>query len=94
LILTYRAIKEDVEGLIKTLQGHKDHHDEQYYYEVRHLDRDTAAFNRLSATEQAARLIYLNKTCFNGLYRVNSRGQFNVPYGNHTNPAIFGAFSE
>jgi DNA adenine methylase len=89
LILTYRAIKEDVEGLIKILHGHKDHHDEQYYYEIRNLDRDTATFNRLSGTEQAARLIYLNKTCYNGLYRVNSRGLFNVPYGNYKNPVVF-----
>jgi DNA adenine methylase len=89
LILTYRVIKEDVEGLIRILQGHKNHHDEQYYYAIRNLDRDTVPFNRLSDTEKAARLIYLNKTCYNGLYRVNSRGLFNVPYGNYKNPAVF-----
>jgi DNA adenine methylase len=89
LILTYRAIQEDVEGLIKILQVYKNHHSEQYYYEIRNLDRDTALFNRLSGTEKAARLIYLNKTCYNGLYRVNSRGLFNVPYGSYKNPAVF-----
>ncbi|GHV72800.1 site-specific DNA-methyltransferase (adenine-specific) [Spirochaetia bacterium] len=89
LILTYRVIKEDVEGLITILGGHKNHHDEQYYYEIRNLDRDTATFNRLSGAEKAARLIYLNKTCYNGLYRVNSRGLFNVPYGKYKNPAVF-----
>lgn len=89
LILTYRAIKEDVEGLIEILRGHKNHHSEQYYYEIRNLDRDTETFNHLSGIEKAARLIYLNKTCYNGLYRVNSRGLFNVPYGNYKNPAVF-----
>jgi DNA adenine methylase len=89
LILTYKAIKEDVEHLITLLQEHKEKNDEDYYYETRNLDRDTEQFNKMTGVEKAARLIYLNKTCYNGLYRVNSQGLFNVPYGRHKNPAMY-----
>jgi DNA adenine methylase len=89
LILTYKVIKENVEGLIELLKEHKDKNDKAYFYEIRNLDRDKERFNRLTDTEKAARLIFLNKTCFNGLYRVNSQGLFNVPYGKHKNPAIY-----
>jgi DNA adenine methylase len=88
LILTYIAIKENVEDLIKLLQNYNDKNDEKSFYEMRNLDRNVEKFNKLSAIEKAARLIYLNKTCFNGLYRVNSQGFFNVPYGKYKNPAI------
>ncbi|MDR0400138.1 MAG: DNA adenine methylase [Treponema sp.] len=88
LMLTYAVIKENVEELIVLLKNHKDMNDKEYYYETRNLDRDSAAFNKLTHAEKAARLIFLNKTCFNGLYRVNSRGLFNVPYGRYKNPAI------
>jgi DNA adenine methylase len=88
LILTYRIIKENVEELIKLLREHKNKNDKEYYYELRNLDRDTIEFDKLTDVEKSARLIFLNKTCFNGLYRVNSRGLFNVPYGKHKNPAI------
>ena len=56
-------------------------HCEDFYYEIRNLDRDKNKFNRLVDYKRAARTIYLNKACFNGLYRVNSRGEFNVPFG-------------
>jgi DNA adenine methylase len=88
LILTYTAIKENVGELIALLKKHKDKNDEEYFYEIRNLDRNTIKFNKLTKVEKAARLIFLNKTCFNGLYRVNSQGLFNVPYGKYKNPAI------
>jgi DNA adenine methylase len=88
LILTYTAIKEDLEGLIAALQRYKELAGKDYYYEIRNMDRDPARFDKLTNTEKAARLIFLNKTCFNGLYRVNSRGFFNVPRGRNKNPVI------
>jgi DNA adenine methylase len=88
LILTYTVIKENVEELIILLKNYKEMNNETYYYEIRNLDRDSAKFNKLTNIEKAARLIFLNKTCFNGLYRVNSQGLFNVPYGKYKKPAI------
>ena len=88
LIMSYNAIKENVEGLIELLQKHKENYNEEYYYEIRNMDRNPDKFKNLANIEKAARLIFLNKTCFNGLYRVNSRGHFNVPYGKYKNPAI------
>ncbi|MDR1970787.1 MAG: DNA adenine methylase [Treponema sp.] len=88
LMLTYMVIKEDVETLIKLLKEHKNKKNKEYFYEIRNLDRNTVKFNNLTNTEKAARLIFLNKTCFNGLYRVNSQGLFNVPYGKYKNPAV------
>jgi DNA adenine methylase len=88
LILTYAVIKENVEELIKLLRKYKEKNDEEYFYEIRNLDRETKKFDTLTNVEKAARLIFLNKTCFNGLYRVNSQGLFNVPYGRYKNPAI------
>jgi DNA adenine methylase len=89
LMLTYTAIKENVGELITLIKEHKDKNDEKYFYEIRNLDRDTLGFGKLTDTEKAARLIFLNKTCYNGLYRVNSQGLFNVPYGRYKNPVIF-----
>lgn len=89
LIVTYMAIRDDVEALIALLKTHKENTSQEYFYEIRSLDRDAEAFAALSPVEKAARLIYLNKTCFNGLYRVNLQGLFNVPYGRYKNPAIF-----
>jgi DNA adenine methylase len=90
LILTYRAIKEDVEGLVALLEKYKNKNNKSFFYETRNLDRDAEKFGQLTDAEKAARLIFLNKTCFNGLYRVNSRGLFNVPYGKNKNPVICG----
>jgi DNA adenine methylase len=88
LILTYNVIKENVEELINLLKKNEKLNDEDYYYEIRNMDRDSVKFNKLTNTEKAARLIFLNKTCYNGLYRVNSQGLFNVPYGKYKNPTI------
>ena len=88
LILTYKVIKENSEDLIKLLLVHKEMNSKAYYYKIRNMDRDPEEFNLLTDIEKAARLIFLNKTCYNGLYRVNSGGAFNVPYGRFKNPAI------
>lgn len=88
LILTYHVVRNHIEELIDALRVHQKNNSEKYYYEVRAQDRDQVFFQSLSDIQKAARLIFLNKTCYNGLYRVNSRGLFNVPYGRYKNPAI------
>ena len=85
LILTYQMIKENPDLVIDLLHIHADNNlrrGKEYYYEVRQAEEQP------SAEELAARFIYLNKTCFNGLYRVNRKGEFNVPYGKYDNPKI------
>lgn len=86
LINLYEIIRDDVEALIKDLKKHKNEAD--YFYELRELDRDLDVYNRLTAVERASRIHYLNKTCFNGLFRVNNAGQFNTPFGRYSNPNI------
>lgn len=86
LIRVYTVIKEDVDGLINTLRQYKN--DAEFYYELRALDRERETYASLSDVEKAARIIYLNKTCFNGLYRVNNSGEFNSPFGYYKNPNI------
>jgi len=81
LVNCYQVVRDRVEELIALLREHKN--DRQHFYKVRSLSPAG-----LSAAERAARLIFLNKTCFNGLYRVNSRGEFNVPFGRYDNPRI------
>jgi DNA adenine methylase len=81
LINAYTVIKDDIDALIEDLKKHKN--EEEYYYKIRSLDPE-----KLSAVERASRFIYLNKTCFNGLYRENSKGKFNVPFGKYKNPKI------
>lgn len=85
LINSYRVIRDHIEELIELLAGHGRRHSREHYYDTRALDRGG---RRLDAVEQAARTIYLNRTCYNGLYRVNRQGQFNVPMGSYRNPAI------
>jgi len=89
LINVYFVIKDNVEELILYLKNHEKNNDKEYFYKIRNLDREPSVFNKLSNTEKAARFIYLNKTCYNGLYRVNSKGFFNVPFGKFRNPAIY-----
>ena len=71
---------ESFEQLKKLLEEHERNHSEDYYYKIRELDR-SEEFAKMSQVEKAARMIYLNKACFNGLYRVSSKGYFNVPFG-------------
>ena len=84
LILSYVTIRDKLEKLIESLENHsKNYHKNstEYYYEVRKQEPK-------QQIEKVSRLLYLNKTCFNGLYRVNKKGQFNVPLGRYTNPNI------
>ena len=89
LILVYETIKNNVEELITTLSEYKNESD--FFYSIRDWDRNKEKFNSLTNIERAARIIYLNKTCYNGLYRVNNSGEFNSPFGNYKNPNIINA---
>lgn len=81
LVTTYNVIKSDADALITSLKKHK--YEKEYYLEVRAKDPKT-----LSDLDVASRFIFLNRTCFNGMYRVNNQGGFNVPFGKYTNPII------
>lgn len=81
LVNAYIALTIDADHVIRALEKHV--YEEKYYYDVRAQDP-----NKLSSSARAARFIYLNKTCFNGLWRVNKAGHFNVPFGRYTNPMI------
>jgi len=87
LINCYEVIKNNPEELLVATRKHQEMNSKEYYYELRELDRKEV-FEHLSDLDRAARIIYLNKTCFNGLFRVNSQGQFNVPYGDNKNPVV------
>ncbi len=85
LVNVYQIIKENPEELIDDLKIHKN--ESEYFYNLRALDREEN-FSELSDIKKASRVIYLNKTCYNGLYRVNSSGEFNSPFGKYKNPNI------
>lgn len=88
LMTCYEVIQDQVDQLIEELRRHEAHKtDKSYFYEIREWDRKPG-FKERSPVERAARTIFLNRTCYNGLYRVNSRGQFNVPFGSYKNPTI------
>lgn len=81
LVEVYLAVRDELGAVVEVLREHKARHSEEHYYGVRGRRPE-------SRPERAARVIYLNKTCFNGLYRENSRGQFNVPMGRYENPEV------
>lgn len=89
LIQMYEVIRDHVEALILELEKHKN--ESAFFYEIRDWDRDKEKYESLSSTKKAARIIYLNKTCYNGLFRVNNAGEFNTPFGNYRNPNIVNA---
>lgn len=89
LMNVYNVIKYYPEALIAELSGYEN--TAEFYYNIREINRDFKRFAALSAVKQAARFIYLNKTCFNGLYRENRQGQFNVSYGKYKNPNFVNA---
>lgn len=83
LVITFKAVQEDVDALIKQLKVHARLHNKEYFQKAR-----IKLLKEKDPTKIAALFIYLNKTCFNGLYRVNSKGGFNVPMGDYKNPPI------
>lgn len=81
LIEVFEVVRDNVEALIEALQPHKN--EKEYYYKVRAQDPA-----KLDKVTRAARIIYMNRTCYNGLYRENQKGEFNVPFGRYKNPTI------
>ncbi|MDX2271866.1 MAG: DNA adenine methylase [Cyanobacteriota bacterium] len=81
LVNVYQCVRDHIEALITLLHKHQEAHNHDYYYQIR-------SATTLDPIWRAARFLYLNKTCFNGLYRENTRGEFNVPIGRYKNPAI------
>ena len=85
LINLYQVVRDNVDELITDLQKHDI--SKEYFMEIRNIDR-TEEYKSWSNVKKASRFIYLNRTCFNGMYRVNSKGEFNVPFGHYKNPKI------
>ena len=86
LINLYEVVRDGVDELIAELAGYPN--ETEFFYALRAADRDAQRFAALSPVERAARTLYLNRTCYNGLYRVNAAGQFNAPFGRYKNPTI------
>lgn len=86
LINLYEVIRDQVDALAADLGKYENTPD--YFYQIRDLDRDPERYQALSPVEKASRFLYLNKTCYNGLFRVNASGAFNAPFGSYKNPNI------
>lgn len=86
LINVYTTIRDEPEALIESLKVHRN--TAEYYYELRDQDRNAAGYARLSPVARASRILFLNRTCYNGLFRVNNAGAFNSPYGRYKKPNI------
>lgn len=84
LINVYDCVKNNLEDLIANLKIHRN--TPEYFYKIREIDRNPEKFKQLSPIEKASRFIYLNKTCYNGLFRVNKAGEFNTPFGYYKTP--------
>ena len=87
LINCYVTIKENLEELILELKKYQDKNNSEDFYKIRAVDR-TEGYNKWTNVQKTARMIYLNRTCYNGLFRLNSAGQFNSPFGGYKNPVI------
>ena len=87
LINCYQQIKDNPQELIEILKVHQEYNSKEYYLDLRSVDRDER-IDMMSEVQRAARILYMLRVDFNGLYRVNSNNQFNVPYGRYKNPKI------
>ncbi len=85
LIKTYKSVRNNPKALMKYLKYFKRKNSEEFFYKIRKKFNE----NKIRGIRRSAAFVYLNKTCYNGLYRVNSKGEFNVPYGRYKNPEIF-----
>ena len=90
LIECYEVVRDDVTALIKLLREHHQHRmSSEYFLQIRSWDRQPDFRTRYSKIERAARALFINRTCYNGLYRLNRKGQFNAPFGYYKNPMIY-----
>lgn len=89
LIGCYEVVRDHVEELIDLLREHEQHRlSREYFLELRRQDREPGFYERYNQLERVARTLFLNRTCYNGLYRLNLKGQFNAPFGHYKNPRI------
>lgn len=89
LIGCYQVVRDHVEDLIELLRQHEQHRlSREYFLDLRRLDREPDFYQTHNQIERVARTLFLNRTCYNGLYRLNRKGQFNAPFGSYKNPNV------